>query len=81
MSRPARFVQTAYVVPPGGAWFFQLGDERVSSSVYELALRRVDELLKRHGVYTHLVTDHWHYWEQGGSDYQTKYNSSQKPVQ
>ena len=33
------------------------------------------ELLKRHGVYTHLVTDHWHYWEQGGSDYQTKYNS------
>lgn len=52
MSRPARFVQTAYVVPPGGSWFFQLGDERVSSPVYELALRRVDELLKRHGVDT-----------------------------
>lgn len=33
------------------------------------------ELLKKSGVYTHLVTDHWHYWEQGGSDYQTKYNS------
>ena len=33
------------------------------------------ELLKQNGVYTHLVTDHWHYWEQGGSDYQTKYNS------
>ena len=33
------------------------------------------ELLKKNGVYTHLVTDHWHYWEQGGSDYQTKYNS------
>ncbi|MBU5626147.1 sulfatase-like hydrolase/transferase [Oscillibacter sp. MSJ-2] len=33
------------------------------------------ELLKKSGVYTHLVSDHWHYWEQGGSDYQTKYNS------
>ena len=33
------------------------------------------ELLKKNGIYTHLVTDHWHYWEQGGSDYQTKYNS------
>jgi arylsulfatase A-like enzyme len=25
------------------------------------------ETLKRHGVYTHLVTDHQHYWEDGGS--------------
>ena len=33
------------------------------------------ELLKQNGVYTHPVTDHWHYWEQGGSDYQTKYLS------
>lgn len=33
------------------------------------------ELLKNAGVYTHLVTDHWHYWEEGGANYQTKYNS------
>lgn len=33
------------------------------------------ELLKNHGVYTHLTTDHWHYWEDGGGNYQTKYNT------
>lgn len=33
------------------------------------------ELLKSNGIYTHLVTDHWHYWEEGGCNYQTKYNS------
>ena len=33
------------------------------------------ELLKNHGVYTHLVSDHWHYWEEGGANYHTKYNS------
>ncbi len=27
------------------------------------------------GVYTHIVTDHFHYWEDGGSCYLTKYNS------
>lgn len=52
MSRPPRFCQTASIVPPGGSWFFQLGDEKVSSPVYELALRRVDALLKAHGVKT-----------------------------
>ncbi|MDT0345923.1 sulfatase [Streptomyces litchfieldiae] len=33
------------------------------------------ELLKRHGVYTHLVSDHQHYWEDGGATYHTRYNS------
>ncbi|MBT9776598.1 sulfatase-like hydrolase/transferase [Clostridium sp. MCC353] len=23
------------------------------------------EILKRNGIYTHLTTDHWHYWEEG----------------
>ncbi|MGL4738370.1 MAG: sulfatase, partial [Cellulosilyticaceae bacterium] len=27
------------------------------------------------GVYTHLVSDHFHYWEDGGIGYHTKYNS------
>lgn len=33
------------------------------------------ELLKKSGVYTHLVTDHQHYWEDGGGTYHTRYNS------
>lgn len=33
------------------------------------------ELLKENGFYTHLVSDHWHYWEAGGANYHTKYNS------
>jgi arylsulfatase A-like enzyme len=33
------------------------------------------ELLKNHGVYTHLVTDHQHYWEDGGATYHYRYNS------
>ena len=33
------------------------------------------ELLKKHGVYTHLVSDHYHYWEDGGCDYHTRYSS------
>ena len=31
--------------------------------------------LKRAGIYTHIATDHFHYWEDGGSCYQTKYDS------
>lgn len=49
MPAPARFVQTAYTVPPGGVWFFQIGDDRVSHPVYDAALRQVGELLKKHG--------------------------------
>jgi len=33
------------------------------------------ELLKKNGVYSHLVSDHYHYWEEGGCNYHTKYNS------
>jgi arylsulfatase A-like enzyme len=33
------------------------------------------ELLSRAGVYTHLVTDHQHYWEDGGATYHNRYDS------
>ncbi|MEC0184826.1 sulfatase [Paenibacillus peoriae] len=33
------------------------------------------EMLKNNGVYSHLVTDHQHYWEDGGGTYHTRYNS------
>lgn len=33
------------------------------------------ELLKRNGIYTHLITDHQHYWEDGGATYHQRYNS------
>ncbi len=35
----------------------------------------VQEELRKHGVYTHLVTDHSHYWEDGGATYHTRYSS------
>ncbi|GHO90293.1 sulfatase [Reticulibacter mediterranei] len=33
------------------------------------------ELLTQHGVYTHLVSDHPHYWEDGGATYHTRYRT------
>jgi arylsulfatase A-like enzyme len=33
------------------------------------------ENLKKNGVYTHLVTDHQHYWEDGGATYHPRYSS------
>lgn len=33
------------------------------------------ELLRNAGVYTHLISDHQHYWEEGGANYHTKYNT------
>lgn len=33
------------------------------------------ELLKNNGIHTHLVSDHYHYWEEGGSNYHTKYTT------
>ena len=33
------------------------------------------ELLKQHGIHTHLVSDHYHYWEEGGANYHTRYSS------
>lgn len=32
-------------------------------------------MLKQSGIYTHLVSDHKHYWEDGGATYHTKYNT------
>ncbi len=35
----------------------------------------VPEMLKQNGVYTHLVTDHQHYWEDGGATYHNRFNT------
>jgi arylsulfatase A-like enzyme len=35
----------------------------------------VPEILEQNGIYTHLVSDHYHYWEEGGCDYHTRYTS------
>lgn len=35
----------------------------------------VPEMLARAGTYTHLITDHYHYLEDGGTGYHTRYNS------
>ena len=31
------------------------------------------EILCRMGVHTHLVTGHYHYWQDGGATYHTRY--------
>lgn len=33
------------------------------------------EILKENGVYTHLVSDHIHYWEDGGATYHQRYHT------
>jgi len=33
------------------------------------------EILKQNGTYTHLVSDHYHYWEEGGCNYHTRYST------
>jgi arylsulfatase A-like enzyme len=33
------------------------------------------ELLRKRGIYTHLISDHQHYWEDGGATYHQRYNS------
>jgi arylsulfatase A-like enzyme len=33
------------------------------------------EILQQAGVYSHLVSDHYHYWEDGGSSYHNRYNT------
>lgn len=33
------------------------------------------EILKTNGVYSHLISDHGHYWEDGGCTYHTRYNT------
>jgi arylsulfatase A-like enzyme len=33
------------------------------------------EILHRGGVYSHLVSDHYHYWEDGGASYHNRYDT------
>lgn len=33
------------------------------------------EILKKNGVHSHLVSDHGHYWEDGGATYHTRYRT------
>lgn len=33
------------------------------------------EMLKSHQIYTHMISDHQHYWEDGGATYHQRYNS------
>ena len=33
------------------------------------------ELLKSNGIYSHLASDHYHYWEEGGCTYHTRYST------
>jgi arylsulfatase A-like enzyme len=33
------------------------------------------EILKNAGITTHLISDHYHYWEEGGCTYHTRYSS------
>ena len=35
----------------------------------------VPQMLKEAGVYTHLITDHQHYWEDGGATYHNRFAS------
>jgi arylsulfatase A-like enzyme len=35
----------------------------------------VFSILQNNGIYTHLISDHMHYWEEGGANYHTKYSS------
>ncbi|MEJ6607453.1 MAG: sulfatase [Candidatus Planktophila sp.] len=35
----------------------------------------VPQILRDHGVYTHLTTDHQHYWEDGGATYHNRYST------
>lgn len=35
----------------------------------------VPEILHRQGIHTHLATDHYHYWQDGGATYHTRYKT------
>lgn len=35
------------------------------------------ETMKKKGIYSHLITDHQHYWEDGGGTYHTRYSSNE----
>jgi len=36
------------------------------------------QILKQNGIYTHLASDHYHYWEDGGCTYHTRYSTWQE---
>lgn len=33
------------------------------------------EMLEDHGIYTHMISDHQHYWEDGGATYHNRYHT------
>ncbi len=33
------------------------------------------EILRENGIYSHLISDHYHYWEDGGATYHNRYSS------
>ena len=33
------------------------------------------EILKKSGIYTHMITDHFHYWEDGGATFHNRFSS------
>ena len=33
------------------------------------------QLLREHGITSHLISDHYHYWEEGGCNYHTRFSS------
>ena len=35
------------------------------------------EILKNNGIYSHLITDHYHYWQDGGATYHNRYASAE----
>ncbi len=35
------------------------------------------QLLQKNGVYSHLISDHYHYWEQGGCGYHNQFSSAE----
>jgi len=37
----------------------------------------VPQMLREAGVHTHLATDHYHYWEDGGATYHNRYSTSE----
>ena len=46
-----------------------------SWSPFEPFDESMPRMLSEHGIWSHLVTDHCHYWEAGGANYWTNYSS------
>ena len=45
-----RFIETRGTVPPGGMWVFDLNGDHVESPVYDIAVKKVGELLEKHNI-------------------------------